>query len=73
MEAVTRPESCVPATRAKIGEDQWLYGRQRGLSTECAVNMIVNGSCKEVFLELPMGFAVEAQNLLSVSLEGSVG
>jgi Fe-S cluster assembly protein SufB len=61
------------ATTSKIGEDQIFYCNQRGLSTEDAVNMIVNGYCKEVFKELPMEFAVEAQNLLSVSLEGSVG
>ncbi len=61
------------ATTAKIGEDQIFYCRQRGLSAEDAVNMIVNGFCKEVFRELPMEFAVEAQKLLSVSLEGSVG
>ena len=61
------------ATTSKIGEDQIFYCNQRGLSTEDAVSMIVNGYCKEVFRELPMEFAVEAQNLLSVSLEGSVG
>ena len=61
------------ATTSKIGEDQIFYLNQRGLSTEDAVNMIVNGYCKEVFKELPMEFAVEAQKLLSVSLEGSVG
>jgi len=61
------------ATTSKIGEDQLFYCNQRGLSTEDAVSMIVNGYCKEVFRELPMEFAVEAQNLLSVSLEGSVG
>ena len=61
------------ASTAKIGEDQIFYCRQRGLSTEDAVNMIVNGFCKEVFRELPMEFAVEAQKLLGVSLEGSVG
>jgi len=61
------------ASTSKIGEDQIFYCRQRGLSTEDAVNMIVNGFCKEVFRELPMEFAVEAQKLLSVSLEGSVG
>lgn len=61
------------ATTSKIGEDQIFYLRQRGISTEDAVNMIVNGYCKEVFKELPMEFAVEAQKLLSVSLEGSVG
>ncbi len=61
------------ATTSKIGEDQIFYCRQRGISTEDAVSMIVNGFCKEVFRELPMEFAVEAQKLLSVSLEGSVG
>lgn len=61
------------ATTSKIGEDQIFYLKQRGISTEDAVNMIVNGYCKEVFKELPMEFAVEAQKLLSVSLEGSVG
>ncbi len=61
------------ATTSKIGEDQLFYCNQRGLSTEDAVNMIVNGFCKEVFRELPMEFAVEAQKLLGVSLEGSVG
>ena len=61
------------ASTSKIGEDQIFYLNQRGLSTEDAVNMIVNGFCKEVFRELPMEFAVEAQKLLSVSLEGSVG
>jgi Fe-S cluster assembly protein SufB len=61
------------ASTSKIGEDQLFYCRQRGLSTEDAVNMIVNGFCKQVFKELPMEFAVEAQKLMSVSLEGSVG
>jgi len=61
------------ATTSKIGEDQIFYLNQRGLSKEDAVNLIVNGYCKEVFNELPMEFAVEAQRLLSVSLEGSVG
>ncbi len=61
------------ATTSKIGEDQLFYCNQRGLSTEDAVSMIVNGFCKEVFRELPMEFAVEAQKLLGVSLEGSVG
>ena len=61
------------ATTSKIGEDQIFYCNQRGLSTEDAIGMIVNGYCKEVFRELPMEFAVEAQNLLSISLEGSVG
>lgn len=61
------------ATTSKIGEDQIFYCLQRGMSEEDAVNMIVNGFCKEVFRELPMEFAVEAQKLLSISLEGSVG
>ena len=61
------------ASTSKIGEDQLFYCKQRGLSTEDAVNLIVNGFCKQVFKELPMEFAVEAQKLLSVSLEGSVG
>jgi Fe-S cluster assembly protein SufB len=61
------------ASTSKIGEDQIFYCKQRGLSTEDAVNMIVSGFCKEVFRELPMEFAVEAQKLLSISLEGSVG
>jgi Fe-S cluster assembly protein SufB len=61
------------ASTSKIGEDQVFYFQQRGLSAEDAVNMIVNGFCKEVFQELPMEFAVEAQKLLGVSLEGSVG
>ncbi len=61
------------ATTSKIGEDQIFYCQQRGISTEDAVSMIVNGFCKEVFRELPMEFAVEAQKLLSISLEGSVG
>ena len=61
------------ASTSKIGEDQIFYCRQRGLSTEDAVNMIVSGFCKDVFRQLPMEFAVEAQKLLSVSLEGSVG
>jgi Fe-S cluster assembly protein SufB len=61
------------ATTSKIGEDQLFYCRQRGLSEEDAVSLIVNGFCKEVFRELPMEFAVEAQNLLSLSLENSVG
>jgi len=61
------------ATTSKIGEDQIFYCNQRGIPTEDAVHMIVNGFCKEVFRELPMEFAVEAQKLLEVSLEGSVG
>ena len=61
------------ATTSKIGDDQLFYLQSRGLSAEDAVNMIVNGFCKEVFKELPMEFAVEAQKLLAVSLEGAVG
>jgi Fe-S cluster assembly protein SufB len=61
------------ATTSKIGDDQLFYCLSRGISAEDAVNMIVNGFCKAVFKELPMEFAVEAQNLLAVSLEGSVG
>ena len=61
------------ATTSKIGDDQLFYCQQRGISEEDAVSMIVNGFCKEVFKELPMEFAVEAQKLLSVSLEGAVG
>ncbi len=61
------------ASTSKIGEDQIFYCQSRGLSAEDAVSMIVNGFCKKVFKELPMEFAVEAQKLLSVNLEGSVG
>ncbi|HEX9831342.1 MAG TPA: Fe-S cluster assembly protein SufB [Thermodesulfobacteriota bacterium] len=61
------------ATTSKIGEDQIFYCRQRGLSAEDAVSLIVNGFCKAVFRELPFEFAVEAERLLSISLEGSVG
>ncbi len=61
------------ATTSKISEDQLFYCQQRGLSEEDAVSMIVNGFCKEVFNELPMEFAVEAQKLLNVTLEGAVG
>jgi Fe-S cluster assembly protein SufB len=61
------------ATTSKVGEDQIFYCQQRGLSAEDAVSMIVNGFCKEVFHELPMEFAVEAQKLLGITLEGSVG
>jgi Fe-S cluster assembly protein SufB len=61
------------ATTSRIGEDQLFYAMQRGLTAEDAVSMIVNGFCREVFKELPMEFAVEAQKLLGVSLEGSVG
>ncbi len=61
------------ATTSKIGEDQLFYCRQRGISKEDAVNMIVNGFCKQVFKELPMEFAVEAQKLMNITLEGTVG
>ncbi len=61
------------ASTSKIGEDQIFYCKQRGLNTENAISVIVNGFCKEVFRELPMEFAIEAQKLLGVSLEGSVG
>lgn len=61
------------ATTSKIADDQLFYCKQRGISEEDAVNMIVNGFCKDVFRELPMEFAVEAQNLMNVSLEGAVG
>ena len=61
------------ASTSKIGEDQIFYCEQRGISKEDAINMIVSGFCKEVFRELPMEFAVEAQKLLGISLEGSVG
>jgi Fe-S cluster assembly protein SufB len=61
------------ATTSKIGEDQLFYCRQRGINNEKAIGLIVNGYCKEVLNKLPMEFAVEAQKLLSVSLEGSVG
>ena len=61
------------ATTSKISEDQLFYCMQRGLSAEAAVGLIVNGFCKEVMKELPMEFAVEAQKLISISLEGSVG
>jgi len=61
------------ATTAKISEDQLFYCRQRGLSDEEALGMIVNGFCKQVLQELPMEFAVEAQKLVAISLEGSVG
>jgi Fe-S cluster assembly protein SufB len=72
---VKNPSSTVEheATTSKIGEDQLFYCRQRGLSEEDAISMIVNGFCREVLSELPMEFAVEAQALLGVSLEGSVG
>jgi Fe-S cluster assembly protein SufB len=61
------------ATTSKISDDQLFYCRSRGVSTEDAVNMIVSGFCKDVFKELPMEFAVEAQRLLAVTLEGAVG
>ncbi|HSH47859.1 MAG TPA: SufD family Fe-S cluster assembly protein, partial [Halomonas sp.] len=61
------------ATTSKIGEDQLFYCRSRGISEEDAVSMIVNGFCKDVFQELPMEFAVEAEALLNVTLEGAVG
>ena len=61
------------ASTSKIGEDQIFYCNARGIETQDAVNMIVNGFCKDVFNELPMEFAMEAQALLGVSLEGSVG
>lgn len=61
------------ASTSKIGEDQIFYCRQRGISPEDAINLIVSGFCKKVFRELPMEFAVEAQKLLSITLEGSVG
>ena len=61
------------ATTSRISEDQLFYCQSRGIGTEDAVNMIVNGFCREVFKELPMEFAVEAQKLLGVSLEGAVG
>ena len=61
------------ASTSKIGEDQIFYCNQRGIDTEDALSMIVNGFCKEVFNELPMEFAVEARKLLEISLEGSVG
>jgi Fe-S cluster assembly protein SufB len=61
------------ASTSKIGEDQLFYCRQRGISPEDAVTLIVNGFCKQVFRELPMEFAVEAQKLLGMSLEGAVG
>jgi Fe-S cluster assembly protein SufB len=61
------------ATTSKISEDQLFYCMQRGISAEDAVSMIVSGFCKEVFRELPMEFAVEAQKLMGVSLEGSIG
>ncbi len=61
------------ATTSKLGEDQLFYCRQRGLSEENAVSLLVNGFCKEVFKELPLEFAAEAQKLLNITLEGAVG
>jgi Fe-S cluster assembly protein SufB len=61
------------ASTSRISEEQLFYCLQRGIGTEDAVNMIVSGFCRRVFKELPMEFAVEAQNLLAVSLEGAVG
>jgi Fe-S cluster assembly protein SufB len=61
------------ATTSRISEDQMFYCLQRGMTTEDAVSLIVNGFCKEVMKELPMEFAVEAQKLIGISLEGSVG
>ena len=61
------------ASTSKIGEDQLFYCNQRGIGAEEAVHLIVNGFCKEVFKELPMEFAVEAQKLLEITLENSVG
>ncbi|MEJ2538097.1 MAG: SufD family Fe-S cluster assembly protein, partial [Calditrichia bacterium] len=61
------------ATTSKVGEDQIFYLNQRGIDTENAIALVINGYCKEVFKELPMEFAVEAQKLLEISLEGSVG
>ncbi len=61
------------ATTSKVSDDQLVYLMQRGLSAEDAISMIVNGFCKQVLMELPMEFAVEAQKLLDISLEGSVG
>ncbi|NOR73147.1 MAG: Fe-S cluster assembly protein SufB, partial [Mariprofundaceae bacterium] len=61
------------ATTSKIGDDQLFYCQQRGISEEDAISLIVNGFCKEVFNELPMEFAVEANRLMEVSLEGAVG
>ncbi|MCH8277031.1 MAG: SufD family Fe-S cluster assembly protein, partial [Bacteroidetes bacterium] len=61
------------ATTTKVGEDQIFYCRQRGISEQDAINLIVNGFCKEILAKLPMEFAVEAQKLLAIELEGSVG
>jgi Fe-S cluster assembly protein SufB len=72
---VKNPDAVVEheASTSRISEEQLFYCLQRGVDREDAVNMIVNGFCKSVFKELPMEFAVEAQNLLAVSLEGAVG
>ena len=72
---VGNPNSIVEheATTSKIGEDQIFYCNQRGISTQDAIGMIVNGYAREVINKLPMEFAVEAQKLLQISLEGSVG
>ena len=61
------------ATTSKIGEEQLFYCNQRGITTENAISLIVNGFCKDVFKELPMEFAVEAQKLMEISLEGAIG
>jgi len=61
------------ATTSKIGEEQLFYCNQRGISTEDAITLIINGFCKSVFKELPMEFAVEAQKLMEISLEGAIG
>ena len=68
-----RLRSSTKATTSKIGEDQLFYCRQRGIGAEDAVALIVSGFCREVLQQLPMEFAVEAQKLVGVSLEGSVG
>ena len=70
---IPRPPSSTRRAPRSISEDQLFYCLQRGIGTEDAVNMIVSGFCRSVFKELPMEFAVEAQNLLAVSLEGAVG
>lgn len=71
--AITAPVLEHEATTSRIGEDQLFYCLQRGISEEDAISMIVNGFCKDVFSELPLEFAVEAQKLLAISLEHSVG
>ena len=72
---IAHPQAVVEheATTSRISEDQLFYCRQRGLDEEDAVNLIVNGFCKQVFNMLPMEFAVEAQALMNVSLEGAIG